>query len=106
MDVRWEPLVVRDGCRPARIPDGRWPSDGALVRSEQFVVNEAVALPGGGVFAVHAPPGTGVAEVYGDLVAAIITELARRIADLPVRRRRSGNCAPGRRTGSRRRTRP
>src|SRR3984957_19092118 len=83
VDVRWEPLVVRDGCRPARIPDGRWPSDGALVRSEQFVVNEAVALPGGGVFAVHAPPGTGVAEVYGDLVAAIVTERARRIADLP-----------------------
>ena len=83
MDVRWEPLVVRDGCRPDRIPAGRWPSDGALVRSEQFAVNEAVAQPDGGVFAVHAPPGTGVAEVYGDLVAAIITERARRIADLP-----------------------
>jgi hypothetical protein len=83
VDVRWEPLVVRDGCRPDRIPAGRWPSDGGLVRSEQFAVNEAVAQPGGGVFAVHAPPGTGVAEVYGDLVAAIITERARRIADLP-----------------------
>ncbi len=83
VDVRWEPLVVRDGCRPNRIPAGRWPSDGALVRSEQFVVNEAVDQPDGGVFAVHAPPGTGVAEVYGDLVAAIVTERARRIADLP-----------------------
>ena len=83
VDVRWEPLVVRDGCRPDRIPAGRWPSDGALVRSEQFVVNEAVAQPDGGAFAVHAPPGTGVAEVFGDLVAAIITERARRIADLP-----------------------
>ena len=83
VDVRWEPLVVRDGCRPDRIPAGRWPSDGALVRSEQFVVNEAVAEPDGGAFAVHAPPGTGVAEVFGDLVAAIITERARRIADLP-----------------------
>ena len=81
--VRWEPLVVRDGCRPDRIPAGRWPSDGALVRSEQFAVNEAVAQPDGGAFAVHAPPGTGVAEVFGDLVAAIITERARRIADLP-----------------------
>ena len=83
VDVRWEPLVVRDGCRPDRIPAGRWPSDGALVRSEQFVVNEAVAQPDGAAFAVHAPPGTGAAEVYGDLVAAIITERARRIADLP-----------------------
>ena len=83
VDVRWEPLVVRDGCRPDRIPAGRWPSDGALVRSEQFAVNEAIAQPDGGVFAVHAPPGTGVAEVFGDLVAAIITERARRIADLP-----------------------
>ena len=83
VDVRWEPLVVRDGCRPERIPAGRWPSDGALVRSEQFAVNEAVAQPDGGVLAVHAPPGTGVAEVFGDLVAAIITERARRIADLP-----------------------
>jgi hypothetical protein len=81
IDVRCEPLVVRDGCTPDRIPAGRWPSDGSLVRSEQFAVNEATAQRG--LFAVHAPPGTGVAEVFGDLVAAIITERARRIADLP-----------------------
>ena len=83
IDVRCQPLVVRDGCRPEQIPAGRWPSDAALVRSEQFAVNEAIAQPDGSVFAVHAPPGTGVAEVFGDLVAAIITERARRIADLP-----------------------
>jgi len=118
IDVRREPLVVRDGCAPDRIPAGRWPSDDPLVRSEQFAVNEAVAClapgtrraaPGpdgdgdgvlgvgdgdgdgvfgdgdgdGGVFGVHAPPGTGVAEVLGDLVAAIVTERACRIADLP-----------------------
>ncbi|MGD0702345.1 MAG: hypothetical protein ABSA02_21000 [Trebonia sp.] len=81
IDVRCEPLVVRDGCSPDRIPPGRWPSDGCLVRSEQFAVNEAIARRG--LFAVHAPPGTGVAEVFGDLVAAIITERARRIAELP-----------------------
>ncbi len=81
IDVRCEPLVVRDGCSPDRIPAGRWPSDGSLVRSEQFAVNEAIAQRG--LFAVHAPPGTGVAEVFGDLVAAIVTERARRIADLP-----------------------
>jgi hypothetical protein len=97
IDVRREPLVVRDGCAPERIPAGRWPSDEALVRSEQFAVNEAIAYladdgQGDGgqqasdsrdwVFGVHAPPGTGVAEVFGDLVAAIVTERARRIAEL------------------------
>ena len=99
VDVRREPLVVRDGCAPSRIPAGRWPSDEALVRSEQFAVNEAVAGLAGGwagdggedgedagdadwMFGVHAPPGTGVAEVFGDLVAAAVTERARRIADL------------------------
>ena len=35
------------------------------------------------MFAVHASPGTGVAEVFGDLVAAVITDWARRIAELP-----------------------
>src|SRR5690242_12554343 len=113
IDVRREPLVVRDGCAPERIPAGRWPSDQALVRSEQFAVNEAIAClaaggPGTGghgtggqnvggpetgagqedgdsrdwVFGVHAPLGTGVAEVFGDLVAAVVSERARRIADL------------------------
>ena len=85
VDVRQEPLVVRDGCAPDRIPSGRWPSDDALVRSEQFAVNEAMGrLAGdGGLLAVHAPAGSGVAEAFGDLVAAIVTERARRIACLP-----------------------
>lgn len=97
IDVRREPLVVRDGCAPERIPAGRWPSNEALVRSEQFAVNEAIAcLAADGhrtsgqedgdsrdwVFGVHAPLGTGVAEVFGDLVAAVVTERAKRIADL------------------------
>src|SRR3984957_18550676 len=70
IDVRREPLVVRDGCAPERIPLGRWPSDETLVRSEQFAVNEAMAglADAGQVLGVHAPPGTGVAEVLGDLV--------------------------------------
>jgi hypothetical protein len=87
IDVRRQPLVVRDGCAPDRIPAGRWPSDGFLVRSEQFAVNEALAClaseGGERFFGVHAPPGTGVAEVFGDLVAAVVTERARRIAELP-----------------------
>ena len=84
IDVRREPLVVRDGCAPARTPPGRWPADESLVRSEQFAVNEAIAClaDGTGVFGVHAPLGTGVAEVFGDLVAAVVIERARRLADL------------------------
>jgi hypothetical protein len=94
VDVRREPLVVRDGCTPERIPAGRWPSDEALVRSEQFAVNQAIARDAGDgdgdggqrdsasgdwMFGVHAPPGTGVAEVFGDLVAAIVTEPGGRV---------------------------
>jgi hypothetical protein len=84
VDVRREPLVVRDGCAPERTPLGRWPSDEALVRSEQFAVNEAFARPADAsrVFGVHAPLGTGVTEVFADLVAAVVTERARRIAEL------------------------
>ena len=61
IDVRREPLVVRDGCAPERIPLGRWPSDATLVRSEQFAVNEAMAglADAGQVLGVHAPPGPG-----------------------------------------------
>jgi hypothetical protein len=59
-----------------------------LVRSEQFAVNEVLACladagsAGEGVFGVHAPAGTGVTEVFGDLIAAVVTERARRIAEL------------------------
>jgi hypothetical protein len=80
-DVRREPLAVRDGCAPGRIPPGRWPADGPLARSEQFAVNEIVRCPG--LFAVHAPPGTGTVAVFSDLVAAIVVERARRLAELP-----------------------
>jgi hypothetical protein len=89
IDVRRQPPVVRDGCAPERTPAGRWPSDGVLVQSEQFAVNEILAslVPADAgetaVLGVHAPPGTGVAEVFGDLVAAIVTERARLLADLP-----------------------
>lgn len=83
IDVRREPVVVRDGCAPDRIPPGRWVADRALVRSEQFAVNEAMTLPRSGLLAVHAPAGTGTAEVCADLIAAIVTERARKLAELP-----------------------
>jgi hypothetical protein len=85
VDVRREPLVVRDGCAPDRIPPGRWVSDSPLVLSQQFAVNEIMAgLTGpGGLCTLHTPPGTGAAAVFSDLVAAIVVDRARRLADLP-----------------------
>jgi len=81
IDVRQEPLTVRDGCAPSRIPPGRWPAERPLARSEQFAVNEISRSAG--LFAVHAPPGTGTVPVFSDLVAAIVVERARRLAELP-----------------------
>ena len=81
IDVLGEPLLVRDRCEPGRIPPGRWPADNLLARSEQFTVNEIVRSPG--LFAVHAPLGTGTAAVFSDLVAAIVVERACRLAELP-----------------------
>jgi hypothetical protein len=90
VDVRDEPLVVRDGCAPERIPLGRWVTDSwhALVRGQQFAVNEIMARlgPGRGLFAVHAPPATGTTAVFSDLIAAIVVERARRLAELPAAR--------------------
>jgi hypothetical protein len=86
VDVRDEPLVVRDGCAPERIPPGRWVTDAghALVRSQQFAVNEIMTRlgPGPGLFAVHAPPATGTTAMFSDLIAAIVVERARRLAEL------------------------
>ncbi len=87
IDVRREPMAVRDGCAPERIPLGRWVAEAgqALVRGQQFAVNEIMArlAAGAGLFAVHAPPGTGTTAVFSELIAAIVVERARRLAELP-----------------------
>ena len=105
VDVRWEPLVVRDGCRPGRIPAGRWPSDGALVRSEQFAVNEASRSPTGACSRCTRRPAPGWPRYLATWSPRSSPSEPAASPTCPVRRRPSGNCAPGRRTGSRRRTR-
>jgi hypothetical protein len=74
-------LRAGDGCAGGRIPPGRWLTDGPLARSEQFAVNEIMRCPG--LFAVHARPRTGTDAVFSELVAAIVVERARRLAELP-----------------------
>lgn len=80
VDVRREPLAVRDGCAPARMPAGRWPADEPLVLSEQFAVNEIIAGDSP-LTAVDAPDDA--APVFNDLIAAIVTERARALSRLP-----------------------
>lgn len=79
-DIRRQPLIVRDGCSPDRIPAARWPSDAAPVLSEQFAVNEILGRDAP-LSAVDGRP-AGIAAVFNDLIAAIVTERARVLAGL------------------------
>lgn len=83
VDVRDEDCaeVVLDRMRPDRIPVGRWPSDHALVFSQQLAVNEAVSTlaDDAGLFAVNGPPGTGKTTLLRDVVASVVTQRAMQM---------------------------
>ena len=86
INVREDRSALVDGVAPRRIPGGRWPArlDRSLVVSQQFAVNQILGEFAGraGIFSVNGPPGTGKTTMLRDVLAGLVVERARRLADL------------------------
>ena len=86
VDVRRDPHAVVEAVAPGNIPAGRWPAglDKSLALSQQFAVDRIMEQlrDGAGIFAVNGPPGTGKTTMLRDVVAALVVERARRLAEL------------------------
>jgi hypothetical protein len=86
VDVRTRLDEARRATDPDRVPLGRWPAspDRPLALGQQLAVDEAIAMPRSGshLFAVNGPPGTGKTTMLRDLIAALVTERAERLAAL------------------------
>jgi hypothetical protein len=83
VDVREQPLTVRAGCAPDRLPPGRWvtATSRPLAFSQQFAVNQ-IMRQAVGLFAVNGPPGTGKTTMLREVIAAVIVNRAFELSQL------------------------
>lgn len=83
MDVRKDREGSLDILKPGNFPQGCWPAENPLVWSQQIAINAMMKSLGrdGGVFAVNGPPGTGKTTLLRDIVASVVVERAKVLAD-------------------------
>ena len=84
-DIWRDVQVLSDAVHPEAVPPARWPAPGLVTQSlmQQAAVNLAMErLRDGGLFSINGPPGTGKTTLVRDVVAAVVTERARRMAEL------------------------
>lgn len=86
IDVRKSMATLFQQLSPSLFPSGRWPSVNhlPLVFSQQVAINTIKEQLGTstGLFSVNGPPGTGKTTLLRDLVADVIVERAKKLADL------------------------
>jgi hypothetical protein len=83
IDVRKEKERALDFLNPECFPEGCWPAKRPLVWSQQLAVNSIWQhlRAANGIFAVNGPPGTGKTTLLRDVVAAVVVERAKVLAE-------------------------
>jgi hypothetical protein len=86
-DIWRDTAAARSAVRPGAVPPARWPAPGLPPQSlmQQVAIDltmERLRAAGGGLFTINGPPGTGKTTLLRDVIAAVVTERARRLAEL------------------------
>jgi hypothetical protein len=86
-DIWRDAAAARSAVRPGAVPAARWPAPGLPPQSlmQQAAIDlalERLAPAAGGLFSINGPPGTGKTTLLRDVIAAVVTERARRLVEL------------------------
>jgi hypothetical protein len=83
IDVRKDRQSALKILNPKNFPQGCWPAEHPLVWSQQVAINAMwnELADGSGLFSVNGPPGTGKTTLLRDVVAAVVVERAKLLAN-------------------------